>query len=85
MRYLAVVPDGTPPVCSEESEQVAWWPVDAPPRGHGDVADLVRVALRTLRGPACVIRVISVSHAANEAWCRARHAVLGSRLVGALV
>ncbi|MCB1239398.1 MAG: NUDIX hydrolase, partial [Tetrasphaera sp.] len=49
VRYLAVVPDGTPPVCSEESEQVAWWPVDALPEGpHGDVADLVRVALRTL-------------------------------------
>jgi hypothetical protein len=39
-------------VCSEESEQVAWWPVDALPEGpHGDVADLVRVALRTLAAP----------------------------------
>lgn len=45
MRYAAVVPDGTSPVVSDESEDVRWWPVGALPEGpQSDVGGLVAAA-----------------------------------------
>lgn len=45
VRYAAVVPDGTSPVVSDESEDVRWWPVDALPEGpQSDVGGLVAAA-----------------------------------------
>lgn len=40
VRYLAVAPADAQPVVSDESHDVAWWPVDALPAGA--VPDLVR-------------------------------------------
>lgn len=33
LRYVAIAPDGAEPVVSDESDDVAWWPVDALPEG----------------------------------------------------
>ncbi|GAB3112808.1 NUDIX hydrolase [Janibacter alkaliphilus] len=46
LRWVAVAPTGAPPVVSEESLDVAWWPVDALPADtEPAVADLVATAV----------------------------------------
>ena len=42
MRYVAVAPVGSEPVVSDESHDVAWFPVDAlPPEAVDDLGRLV--------------------------------------------
>lgn len=48
VRFVAVAPAGTPPVISEESLDLRWWPVDALP--GGELAGLVALALDRVRG-----------------------------------
>jgi 8-oxo-dGTP pyrophosphatase MutT (NUDIX family) len=55
VRYAAVVPAGAQPVTSDESHDVAWFPVDALPDGCVDIADLLvraraAVSAATARG-----------------------------------
>lgn len=46
IRYVAVAADGAQEVCSEESLELGWWPVDAMPAGSADeLSDLVAAAL----------------------------------------
>lgn len=45
LRWIAVAAAGSQPVVSEESLDVAWWPVDALPRGTEDsIRELVALA-----------------------------------------
>jgi 8-oxo-dGTP pyrophosphatase MutT (NUDIX family) len=55
VRYAAVVPAGAQPVTSDESHDVAWFPVDALPDGCVDIAGLLvraraAVSAATARG-----------------------------------
>ena len=51
VRYVAVAPEGSTAVVSEESHDVRWWPVDALPEGtRAELTPLVSAGLRALRG-----------------------------------
>lgn len=46
VRYAAIVPDGTTPLVSDESDDVRWWPLAALPDGpDSEIAALVSAAL----------------------------------------
>jgi 8-oxo-dGTP pyrophosphatase MutT (NUDIX family) len=45
VRYAVHAPPGAEPVCSDESDDLRWWPVDALPAGSEDLADLVKAAV----------------------------------------
>ena len=49
VRFLAVAPDSARAVVSDESDDVAWWPVDALPNRDPDMVELVDLALRRAR------------------------------------
>lgn len=51
VRFVAVAPPGATHAVSEESLDVAWWPVDAWPEPEPDVLELVMLAKRRLGGP----------------------------------
>lgn len=51
VRFVAWAPVGAQPVCSDESDDLRWWPVDALPEGSEDLVPLmaaVRAAHRTV-------------------------------------
>jgi hypothetical protein len=49
VRYAGVVDDSADFTVSEESVDVAWWPVDAlPPESAGEIGPMVRAARRLL-------------------------------------
>ena len=51
VRFVALAPDGAAPVVSDESDDVAWFPLDALPRQRaGVLAPLVAAALRPRAG-----------------------------------
>lgn len=63
--FLAVLPAGTPPTTSAESDVVAWWPIDDLP--PGTVPDLpVRL------GRAVVALAAARSHSASRVPCAVR-------------
>lgn len=50
VRYVGWAPEGAEPVRSDESDDLAWWPVDGlPPQTGSDVPDLIAAALRVPR------------------------------------
>jgi 8-oxo-dGTP pyrophosphatase MutT (NUDIX family) len=52
VRYAVVAPDGAAPVVSDESSDVAWFPVDALPHGAVDLDRLVGAAVAAVRRSA---------------------------------
>jgi 8-oxo-dGTP pyrophosphatase MutT (NUDIX family) len=44
VRFVVRAPRGAEPVCSDESDDLRWWPVDALPPGSEDLAELVAAA-----------------------------------------
>ena len=51
VQFLAIAPEGAEPVMSDESDDLAWWPVGTPPEPTDqDVRDLIAAATRRRRG-----------------------------------
>jgi 8-oxo-dGTP pyrophosphatase MutT (NUDIX family) len=45
VRFVLRAPAGARPVCSDESEDVRWWPVEALPPGAEDLTELIDAAV----------------------------------------